>query len=178
MARQKYEPENAEGFGKDKWARANVRFLTRFKSSPGYYYNNVGGGGPTVDIAASDFHIVELEADKNTENDSDIPEPLRIHLTRKSSVVDPNLRVVVKDGDHVQDWNGPTNATGNEVNCHFVGHVTGAPSTSRGHKGATGLAIFSACPPSNGFVSFYTSITFYDKKLHCILCKFLYRVGW
>lgn len=162
--------ENAE-----KWKRTEVRFLTKVKLDEevgGYtdtnYYDDEERK-PSIGIAASDFHIIELEPESSHQNgeEAKVPaETLRIHLMRKASVVSPQLRVIVKENDQEQAWNPLKNNSekAEETNCHFVGHVTAVPTTTKvkstptvddnpkNESGSEGLAVFSACTPSKGFV--------------------------
>lgn len=81
---------------------------------------------------------------------------------RKSSVLHPNLRVVVLDGNDRQAWDPPGNVS---TNCHFVGKVTSSPSDRQDDaseetqtdadsraQNVSGLAVLSACQPTIGFV--------------------------
>ncbi len=159
----------------DKWKRTEVRFLTKVKpdeEAGGYtdtnYYDE-DERKPSVGIAASDFHIIELEPENSNQNGDETTSPsetLRIHLMRKASVASPQLRVVVKENDQEHIWNPLKNNSEKveETNCHFVGHVTGVPTSTKvkngpnvkdnttNEGGSEGLAVFSACTPTTGFV--------------------------
>lgn len=162
--------ENAE-----KWKRTQVRFLTKVKQDEeaGVHTDTNDYDEdelkPSVGIAANDFHIIELEPENSDQNrnGAKLPaETLRIHLMRKASVVSPQLRVVVKENGQEQIWNPLKNNSEKveENNCHFVGHVTGVATPTKVKNASTakdyatnktaseGLAVFSACTPSKGFV--------------------------
>ncbi|ODN03123.1 A disintegrin and metalloproteinase with thrombospondin motifs 18, partial [Orchesella cincta] len=131
--------------GNEKWKRTGVRFLTRVN------WDNADNEIDELGIAGNDFHIIELEAEgrRTAHKTAYPPETLRIHLMRKSSVLHPDFRVVVREDDTEYGWSPSSNAS---ASCHFVGQVTSVPARrTKSSAPVSGIALLSACTSTHGF---------------------------